>query len=45
MRMANGMGSVYKIGGKKQRRKPYVARTSIGYSDEGKQLFYYIRIL
>lgn len=34
MRKANGMGSVCKIGGK--RRKPWIARVSLGYDDDGR---------
>ena len=37
MRLPNGYGSVYKLSGK--RRKPYAARKTIGWSDEGTQLF------
>lgn len=37
MRLPNGYGSVYKLSGK--RRKPFVARKTIGWSDEGKQLY------
>lgn len=36
MKNANGMGSVYKLGGKKKRRRPYVARRTKGYTDERK---------
>mgnify|MGYP006916208389 CR=1 FL=1 len=32
-----GYGSVYKLSGK--RRKPYIARITVGWSDEGKQLY------
>lgn len=36
MRLPNGYGSVYKLSGK--RRNPYVARITIGWTDEGKQI-------
>lgn len=39
--MGNNQGSVYKIKSGK-RRRPYVARATAGYTDEGKQLYYYI---
>ncbi len=45
MKMGNNMGSCYKITGTKKRRRPYVARVTTGYTDEGKQLYHYIRIL
>ena len=37
MRLPNGYGSVYKLSGK--RRKPYIARKTRGYDDNGKQLY------
>lgn len=37
MKRANGTGSVYKNTG--NRRKPYYARKTIGYDENGKQLF------
>ena len=37
MRLPNGYGSVYKLSGK--RRKPYIARKTIGWSNEGRQLY------
>ena len=40
MRNANGYGSVVKLGGK--RRKPYAVRVTVGWSDEGKQIYKYI---
>lgn len=40
--MGNGMGSIYRIGGKKQRRKPFAVRVTKGYTDEGKQIYSYI---
>lgn len=43
--MGNNQESVYKVKCGKHRRKPYVARATMGYTDEGKQLFYYIRLL
>lgn len=40
MRNANGYGSVVKLGGK--RRKPYAVRVTVGWTDEGKQIYKYI---
>lgn len=40
MKLPNGYGSVYKLSG--NRRKPWIARKTIGWSDEGKQLYYTI---
>ena len=37
MRNPNGYGSVVKLGGK--RRKPFCARVTAGWSDDGKQLY------
>jgi len=37
MRNPNGYGSVYKLSGK--RRKPFIARKTIGWDDQGKQLY------
>lgn len=37
MKLPNGYGSVYKLSG--NRRKPFVARKTIGWDDEGKQLY------
>lgn len=37
MRNPNGFGCVYKLNG--NRRKPYVARITIGWTDEGKQIY------
>lgn len=37
MRLPNGYGSVYKLSGK--RRLPFIARKTIGWSSDGKQLF------
>ncbi|SDL19097.1 tyrosine-type recombinase/integrase [Natronincola ferrireducens] len=37
MRLPNGYGSVYKLSG--NRRKPWIARKTIGWNDEGKQLY------
>lgn len=36
MRLPNGYGTVYKLSGK--RRKPYIARRTIGWGENGKQL-------
>lgn len=40
MRLPNGMGSAYKMQG--TRRKPWMARKTIGYTEEGKQLYHII---
>lgn len=37
MRLPNGYGSVYKLSGK--RRKPFMARKTIGWNDDGKQVY------
>jgi len=37
MRNPNGFGGVYKLNG--NRRKPYVARITTGWTDEGKQIY------
>lgn len=37
MRLPNGYGSVYKLSGK--RRKPWIARKTQGYDDDGKQIY------
>jgi len=37
MRNPNGFGGVYKLSG--NRRKPYVARITMGWTDEGKQIY------
>ena len=37
MKLPNGYGSVYRLSGK--RRKPFVARKTNGWNDEGKQLY------
>lgn len=37
MRLPNGFGTVYKLSGK--RRNPFIARKTIGWSDEGKQMY------
>lgn len=37
MRLPNGYGSVYKLSGK--RRKPFIARKTLGFDAEGKQLY------
>ncbi len=37
MRLPNGYGTVYKLSGK--RRKPWIARKTIGWDDDGKQLY------
>ena len=38
MRLPNGYGSVYKLSG--NRRRPWIARVTTGWSPEGKQLYY-----
>lgn len=40
MRLPNGYGSVYKLSGK--RRRPWIARKTIGWDGNGKQLYYTI---
>lgn len=35
----NGGGSIYKMGGKVKRSKPWRVRVTIGWTDDGKQLF------
>lgn len=40
MRNPNGYGAVYKLSGK--RRKPFAARKTIGWDDDGKQIFKFI---
>lgn len=40
MRNSNGYGSVIKLGGK--RRRPYAVRVTVGWNDEGKQIYKYI---
>lgn len=40
MRKSNGYGSVLKLSGK--RRKPYAVRLTVGWDDNGKQIFKYI---
>lgn len=40
MRNPNGYGSVYKLSGK--RRKPFAARVTTGWDDNGKQIFKFI---
>lgn len=40
MRLPNGYGSVYKLSG--NRRRPWIARKTIGWTEEGKQLYYTI---
>lgn len=40
MRQANGMGSVFKLSGK--RRRPWAVRITSGWTDDGKQKFKYL---
>lgn len=40
MKLPNGYGSVYKLSG--NRRRPWIARKTTGWSDEGKQVYYTI---
>ncbi len=40
MKLPNGYGSVYKLSG--NRRKPWIARKTIGWDDNGKQQYYTI---
>ena len=37
MRLPNGFGTIYKLPGK--RRRPWIARVTVGYDDNGKQLY------
>jgi len=43
MRMPNGYGSIIKLKG--NRRKPYLVRLTKGFTDEGKQIYMYLRLL
>ena len=40
MRRGNGDGSIIKLSGK--RRRPYAVRVTVGWSDNGKQIYKYI---
>lgn len=40
MRRANGEGSIFKLGGK--RRKPWAVRITVGYEENGKQIYKYV---
>lgn len=40
MRLPNGYGSIIKLSGK--RRKPFAARVTIGYKENGSQIYKYI---
>ena len=40
MRRSNGSGSIIKLGGK--RRRPYAVRVTVGWTDDGKQIFKYV---
>ena len=40
MRRANGEGSIFKLSGK--RRKPWAVRITVGYEDDGKQIYKYV---
>ncbi|ERF77314.1 tyrosine-type recombinase/integrase, partial [Gallibacterium anatis] len=37
MRLPNGYGSVFKLSGR--RRRPYIARKTVGYTESGKQIY------
>ena len=37
MKLPNNYGSVYKLSG--NRRRPYIAKITIGYNNKGKQIF------
>ena len=37
MRMPNGYGSVYKLSGK--RRRPYIVRKTVGWDENGRQIY------
>ena len=38
MKLPNNYGSVYKLSG--NRRRPYIAKITIGYNNKGKQIFF-----
>lgn len=40
MRRANGEGSIFKLSGK--RRKPWAVRITVGYEEDGKQIYKYV---
>lgn len=40
MRRGNGDGSIFKLSGK--RRKPYAVRVTVGWTEEGKQIYKYV---
>lgn len=40
MKRANGEGSIFKLSGK--RRKPWAVRITVGYEDNGKQIYRYV---
>lgn len=40
MRRGNGEGAIFKLSGK--RRKPWAARITVGYNDDGKQIYKYV---
>ena len=40
MRRGNGEGSIFKLSGK--RRKPWAARITVGYENDGKQIYKYV---
>ena len=40
MRRANGEGPIFKLSGK--HRKPWAVRITIGYDDNGKQIYKYV---
>lgn len=40
MRRANGAGGIFKLSGK--RRNPYAVRVTVGYTNEGKQIYKYL---
>ena len=40
MKNANGFGTVYKMSG--NRRKPWIAKVTVGWSEEGKQEYYIV---
>lgn len=40
MRRANGEGSIFKLSGK--RRKPWAVRITVGYEENGKQIYKYV---
>ena len=40
MKLPNGYGSVFKLGG--NRRRPWAVRVTVGWTEEGKQIYKYV---